>query len=149
MTAAATRCTTRRRPRAAAAATLTVAASMAVVLYPQTASAATTEVRLVRLICHQTEDSAGADEAILTYNGQHVWNGSINDGQAAEIGAVKPISSQAAVSLYDEDWPDADDYLGTVWIGEWERDQGLRFQDFTLDDAHYTLVYRVVAGYDD
>jgi hypothetical protein len=108
-----------------------------------------TEVRLVRLACLTTEDSTGADEAYLNYNGQRVWSDSINDGESREIGVFRPISGQATVDLFDEDSPDPDDFLGRITISVSELNGGLRSQDFTGDDAHYTLFYRVVNVEDD
>jgi hypothetical protein len=108
------------------------------------------ETRLVRLACQRTEDSTGADEAYLTYNGETVFGPrSINDGQSLTLGIVRPLSGQAQVALFDEDSPDADDFLGTINISASELDQGLRHQDFVGDDAHYTLFYRVNQVEDD
>lgn len=112
--------------------------------------AAKHEVKLVRLVCQQTEDSTGADEAYLNYNGHRVWGiVKINDGQARTLGIIRPLSGQATVSLFDEDSPDADDWLGDVVIRAGEVNQGLRFQKFTRDGANYTLYYRVNIAQDD
>jgi hypothetical protein len=108
------------------------------------------ETRLVRLACQQTEDSTGADEAYLTYNGERVFGPrSINDGQSVTLGIVRPLSGQAQVALFDEDSPDPDDFLGIINISASELNQGLRHQNFIGDDAHYTLFYRVNEVEDD
>lgn len=108
------------------------------------------EVRLVRLACSVTEDSTGADEAYLNYNGERVFGiRKINDGQTLEIGVVRRINGSAVVSLFDEDSPDADDFLGSITISEQELNQGLRSQNFTRDGAFYTLFYRVRVAEDD
>ncbi len=52
------------------------------------------------------------------------------------------IQSVSSASL-DEDWPDSDDFLGRIWIRESELGQPIHTQEFTLDEAHYTLHYRV------
>ena len=114
------------------------------VLPTATFAAPTSSVRLVRLECHNTEDSTGADEAYLNYNGNRVFGiKKINDGQSRNIGVVKSLSGTATVSLYDEDWPDGDDFLGSIIIRADERGTGLRSQNFTRDGAFYTLFYRV------
>jgi hypothetical protein len=108
------------------------------------------ETRLVRLACQQTEDSTGADEAYLTYNGERVFGPrSINDGQSLNLGIVRPLSGQAQVALFDEDSPDADDFLGSITVSTSELNQGLRNQGFTGDGANYTLFYRVNEVEDD
>jgi hypothetical protein len=159
---------TRKLPRngrrKAAIVGIAAAAAMSAAFVPASASATVgeapagvatraaqhTEVRLVRLICQQTEDSTGADEPYLLYNGVSVFGpGVLNDGQSAELGLVRPLSGEARVDLFDEDWPDADDYLGGITISAWELNQGLRSQDFTQDGAHYTLLYRVTEAISD
>jgi len=99
---------------------------------------------LVRLACQQTEDSTGADQAYLTYNGERVFGPrDINDGQSVRLNIVRPLDGEAKVALFDEDWPDADDFLGSITISAAELNQGLRNQDFTRDGANYTLFYSV------
>jgi hypothetical protein len=107
------------------------------------------EVRLVRLTCQRTEDTTGADEAKLTYNGETVFRTRINDGQTRTIGIVRRVNGQARVNLFDEDSPDADDFLGSITISESELNQGSRSQDFFRDGANYTLFYRVSPLEDD
>jgi hypothetical protein len=108
------------------------------------------EVKLVRLACNTTEDSTGADEAYLNYNGERVFGiRKINDGQTLEIGVVRRIDGSAVVSLFDEDSPDPDDFLGNITISEQELNRGLRSQNFNRDGARYTLFYRVRVADDD
>jgi hypothetical protein len=98
------------------------------------------------LACIQTEDSTGADEAYLNVDGGRAWGPTdINDGETEHLGFFRPFSGSLTVDLFDEDWPDADDFLGRVVINQSEADGTRHFQDFTLDDAHYTLYYRVLA----
>jgi hypothetical protein len=100
------------------------------------------EVKLVRLTCESTEDE-GEDELYLIHNGENVWSGAMNVGQSRDLGIVRPIHGQSVVDLFDEDWPDSDDFLGRVVIPEGEVGQGEKTQVFPLDEAHYTLYYKV------
>jgi hypothetical protein len=108
------------------------------------------EARLIRLACQTTEDGTGADEAYLTFNGARIWGPTdINDGQQRSVDFVKSFNGQVRVDLFDEDSPDADDWLGGIGIGAWEQGLGTRAQTFSQDDAHYTLFYRVDQAADD
>jgi hypothetical protein len=100
------------------------------------------EVKLIRMTCQQTEDE-GEDELYLLYGGGKVWEGSMNVGWNATLNITRPIVGEAYIDLFDEDWPDSDDYLGRITVRESEVDQGERTQTFTRDDAHYTLHYKV------
>jgi hypothetical protein len=104
----------------------------------------TAEVKLIRLECHRTEDS-GNDEIYMNFNGSRVFGiQTFLPGQTHDISRFETIDGQAFVALQEEDDIDSDDFLGSIVIHESELNQGLRTQDFTLDDAHYTLFYRVV-----
>ena len=103
------------------------------------------ETRLVRLACQGTEDSTGADQACLTYDGERVFGpSSIEDGETLNLGIVRPLSGEARVALFDEDPLDTDAVLGSVTISRSELGLGLRHQDLTRNGARYTLFYRVV-----
>jgi hypothetical protein len=103
----------------------------------------TAEVKFLRLQCLETEDN-GNDEVFLQFDGTNIFG--INDietGQTLDIGVVRNFNGEATVSLFDEDDIDEDDHLGTIVISEEEIDQGVRTQEFTDDEAHYILFYRV------
>lgn len=98
---------------------------------------------LQTLLCRRTEDNTGADECQLSYNGQRVFTGSLNNGQSANLGVVKFLNQQARVDLFDADFPDADDDLGRIIINVNELGLGQRSQEFRGDGARYTLFYSV------
>ncbi|MEU5049356.1 hypothetical protein [Streptomyces sp. NPDC021096] len=99
---------------------------------------------LFKLACQTTEDGTGADEAYLNFNGGRIWGPvDINDGQERRIDFARNFTGQCTVDLFDEDSPDADDWLGGIVITESERGLGTRVQAFTQDDAHYTIFYAV------
>jgi hypothetical protein len=100
------------------------------------------EVKFYFMSCERTEDE-GADELYLICNGERIWNGDLNVGQFADLQLTRPIRGQALVDLFDEDWPDSDDFLGRIVINESEAGQPQHSQTFTLDEAHYTLHYKV------
>lgn len=101
-------------------------------------------VRLQRLACLETEDSTGADEAYINYDGQRVWGPvKINDGQSREIGIVRRLG-QGRVDVFDEDSPDADDHLGTIdLIGPSEPREGSFSRDFGRG-CEYTLFWDIL-----
>ncbi|MGZ9123850.1 MAG: S8 family peptidase [Candidatus Binatia bacterium] len=106
-------------------------------------------LRLVQLICDQTEDWAGGDETYLQVNGQRVWGPmSMNNGQTADLRILTPIPfrQRARVDLYDQDagWADRDDHLGATYAWSTELGRGEREHRFTGDGAQYTLVYEVL-----
>ncbi len=103
----------------------------------------TAEVKFVRLQCLETEDN-GADELYLHYNGGHLAGiQDVETGGTWQLDLVKRLDGEAFVSLFDEDDIDEDDFLGEIVISESELNQGLRSQEFNLDDALYVLFYRV------
>jgi hypothetical protein len=102
-------------------------------------------LRLISLECHTTEDS-GDDEAYLRVKGVKVWGGDINSGQAVDLSgsALIEFNRRARIQLFDEDWPDSDDLLGTTYARRSHIGQGEIAYEFTDDDAHYTLTFQVL-----
>ena len=95
-----------------------------------------------------TED-ASWDEIYLKINDRKVWGpyGIPDCGlgycEHPFNGAVPftYFSSFVKVSLYDEDWPDADDHLGTWYV--WTNALPYAGLPFNLDGADYLLEYRI------
>ncbi len=104
-----------------------------------------TVVKLDRLVCLDTEDTFGSDEAFLRYNGELVFGPrKIKEGQSRDINVTRPIDVRALVQLFDDDSPDGNDHLGTIEILRGEVGAGQRSVGFTGDGANYLLFYRVV-----
>jgi hypothetical protein len=107
------------------------------------------KVHIGALVCQQTEDSTGADEPYLLFNGDRIWgNGSLNDRQSAYVGKIGDSSGTAEIELFDADagWFDDDDFLGRVTVTEEQIGQGLQIGRFTEDGASYRLYYTVTAA---
>jgi len=116
----------------------------------------------IALVCNETEDLTGADDAYLRVNGVRIWGPvRMNDGDAKVLTDAPPVefSGFAVVSLFDKDsgyavedydlafenWNlDEDDRLGTVTIPEGMAGFGEQSCEFDLDGANYRLVYKVV-----
>ncbi len=99
---------------------------------------------LYTLMCQATQDSTGEDEAYINFNGQRVFGPTnINDAQSREIGVFRRFEGQATVDLFDEDSPDADDFLGNLIVSQGEAGQGVKIATFTGSGAHYTMSYEV------
>lgn len=97
-------------------------------------------VNMHTLTCYETEDVTGGDEVYLQINGQTVWSSADTIDCDHNAPTTRPVNRLAksgdTISLYDSDWPDADDHLGSDTI---EGDRGTL--TFNLDDALYTLDY--------
>ncbi|MEU5882387.1 hypothetical protein [Spirillospora sp. NPDC047279] len=97
-------------------------------------------VNMHTLTCYETEDTSGGDEVYIQINGQTVWSSADSIDCDHNAPATRPVNRLAktgdTISLYDSDFPDADDHLGSDTI---EGDRGTLV--FNLDDALYTLDY--------
>ncbi|GGV53143.1 hypothetical protein [Streptomyces spectabilis] len=92
------------------------------------------------LTCYENQDLTGGDQIYLQVNGQTVWSSADSISCDHDSPVAVPVNRLAktgdTVSLYDEDFPDADDHLGSDTV---EGSRGTL--TFNLDDALYTLVY--------
>lgn len=101
---------------------------------------------LIRLDCKEQEDWTGDDAIRIEVNGQKVWTGSMDTNEQKSLNdKAVPFQNQAVIKLWEEDWPDGDDHLGTVTVTEEGTVAAARAARFTLDDADYTLWYTVSA----
>lgn len=102
-------------------------------------------LRLHTLECIQTEDS-GEDEAYLKVRGNTVWGGQMNNGWTADLQGLPEIYfyRRASIALYEEDSPDADDYLGRTYAVRSQINQGEIEFFFAEDEANYRLTYEVL-----
>ncbi|MXM66106.1 hypothetical protein GR925_22305 [Streptomyces sp. HUCO-GS316] len=104
---------------------------------------------LNQLHCHQMED-ATEDEVQLRAGGGKVWPGggpgdnfTITENTSAFMQVPVISSGDVRIELWEEDWPDPDDFLGDIVIPG-NRPPGAYTGEFTRDDAHYTLHYTTV-----
>lgn len=104
------------------------------------------KLTLETLKCYETEDWTGADECRLEIfvDGvpQYPLKKSLNDGQKWYLNKSYVFKNQVEVKLWDEDFPDSDDFLGKVTIDT--NLQSHATASFTRDDANYKLWYTVV-----
>ena len=119
------------------AAPLTAAGGASAAVQAKASAVAAGNVTLHELECVTAEDW-DADEAYITVNGQTVWTAqdSVDDGGKRQVN-IK-ASTGDVVRLYDEDFPDPDDFLGEDTI---EGTQGTLVFDGDDNDAYYTLSY--------
>ncbi|MGB3767806.1 MAG: hypothetical protein WA947_14715 [Phormidesmis sp.] len=94
--------------------------------------------------CNETEDW-GNDECRLEINADSRRKGtlkkSMDDGQTWRIARSYNFENSATIKLWDEDSPDADDFLGSLQLDTRTRPNSTA--RFTRDGADYTLSYRV------
>lgn len=100
---------------------------------------------LIRLDCKTTEDWFG-DEIRIVVNGGTVWSGNIDENQQRSLNNLPvPFNGAASIKLYEEDWPDGDDHLGTVYVNDQDTAAVSRAARFTNYETDYTLWYSVYA----
>ncbi|GAB2735528.1 hypothetical protein [Streptomyces bullii] len=99
-----------------------------------------------RLHCHKMED-ATEDEVQLRAGGQRVWPAegdfTIVENTSAWMQVPVISAGDIRVELWEEDWPDPDDFLGDILIPA-NQQPGAHTGEFTRDEAHYTLHYTTV-----
>lgn len=99
---------------------------------------------LIRLDCKSQEDWTFDDSIRIEVNGQAAWSGSMDEGQQKSLGNKAVLFQDSAkIQLFEEDWPDGDDDLGTYTVDEQGTVAAARSARFTGDGADYTLWYSV------
>ena len=103
----------------------------------QDRSAAAKTVTLGMLQCIRSEDRGGeGDELYIRVDGKKIWTSADSVGDGDEIAVNRKVAVGSTVALYDDDWPDGDDFLGSDIV---EGDRGTLV--FNNDDAKYFLDY--------
>ncbi|MFF1909158.1 hypothetical protein [Kitasatospora sp. NPDC058218] len=103
-----------------------------------------TTIQFANLHCDTTEDTFGADEPVLRWNGSVIWEGELNDGDTVNVDRFIPLNDESGIiSLTERDSPDPDDHLGDQTIFRDEANQGWHRANFRGDDASYFLDYHV------
>ena len=104
------------------------------------------KLTLTGLKCFKQEDWTFDDDIqIVVYNPDHqaVWRNSMDEGQTRTISGVTiEFTGSVKVQLLEKDW-EGDDNLGTVTISDAKTVAKDREAKFQLDDADYSLWYRV------
>jgi endonuclease YncB( thermonuclease family) len=101
------------------------------------AAAARATVTLGDLECIRSEDRAGeGDELYIRINGRKVWSSADSVGDGDTIAVNRKAKEGDTVALYDDDWPDGDDFLGSDIV-----EGGRGTLVFGNDDAEYYLHY--------
>jgi hypothetical protein len=68
---------------------------------------------LDKLICHQTQDLTGADDAYIKVNGDVVSGPHrMNNGDSISVGYQSQFNDRVTIELWEHDSPDPDDLLG-------------------------------------
>ncbi|MBL8085016.1 MAG: hypothetical protein JNN26_20510 [Candidatus Obscuribacter sp.] len=106
-------------------------------------------LKLISLFCKDQEDDTGPDEPYLIIDGKKIDCSPMSEGDTRNLSQVGvfPFDGNIVVRLWDEDWPDSDDDLGTYTIKAPEQldpERELEAQ-FKRDDAEYYLRYKVLA----
>ena len=109
------------------------------------------KLHLMSLVCHNTEDDSGPDDARLVVQGVTRWKRRMNDGEAVNLEeTVAPIEfeKRVRIDLFDDDQLDPDDHLGTTYAfaeqagkGEFEH---TFLYDWLFSYAKYVLIWKVV-----
>jgi len=102
-------------------------------------------LRIKTLLCQVAED-AQTDEAYLVADGLKIWGPKdMSTGKGRRINAQINFTNFVDLKLFDQDGPfDSDDYLGTIFVFSSLQGKGEQSNQFTKDEANYTLYYDVV-----
>src|SRR5690348_13960577 len=103
---------------------------------------------LTALKCLDTEDDLGSDSCRI----EDLSDGGtfpplkrdLNDGETWPIGLSFPFNDSVTVKVWDEDWPDADDLLGTVSLGPMPLSDTVA--SLNGPNFHYELTYSIQTG---
>lgn len=102
---------------------------------------------LDRIVCVATEDWA-ADElrVVITADERPVpaLKTSIDDGEEWPLALAVPFDESLEIRLWDDDWPDPDDPLGSFVVAG--QVAGRTSQQVSYKDARYEVVYSVIAA---
>ncbi len=115
---------------------------------PAAAAPKPVKLRLISLVCRQTNDIASADEAKLQIDGVDVFGPvQIANNESRDLGSVPATKFRRTitVTLIDEDVVGADDNLGTVNIRRDAVGQGVQELTFEENGPDYSLFFKVVA----
>lgn len=103
-------------------------------------------IRFEKLECNQTSEIE-ADECYLIVDidgvNQHSFRMRLSAGQTWYLNESYPFQNQVEVKLFDEDYSDANDLLGTVSLST-EPTIGTIAVSFELNAAQYQLWYEVI-----
>jgi hypothetical protein len=104
------------------------------------------KITLNKLVCIENEDWTGKDTCRLEIFLDGVLQPSLkkdmDEGDTWQLNRAYTFKDKVEVKLWDEDFPDADDLLGSAIIGN--SLQGNGTASFTQDGANYKLWYSVV-----
>ena len=105
-------------------------------------------VVLKALECESTEDITHSDSCRLEISvdgaSPLVYRHDLNTGERWILGVTLAFQQHVTARLWDEDWPDPDDFLGRVDISAGLRHRAIGI--FDRDDAKYHLWYEVIAS---
>ncbi len=100
-----------------------------------------------RIRCTEQEDWTGDDDIQIVVHAssrQVVWQGSMDTNQTRQLSGIEvEFSGTVRIQLMEEDWPDANDDLGSITVSESSAAAVDIEGRFTGDDADYTVWYRV------
>lgn len=107
------------------------------------------DLKLISIKCHRTEDWFGADEIILIINKKRVWGPvKMDRNDIKDLSGIStiPFCGRIRIDLFDKDvgWIDEDDHLGSTYAYSSQAGRGIQEHHFKGDGAHYTLLYSVV-----
>lgn len=105
-------------------------------------------ITLKRMKCIQTEDILGDDEIKLqiALDGQHtstLRNGNFSQREIWQLNKTYTYNDSIQLKLYDEDWSDSDDHLGTHNL-TLEISAEDATVSFVKDEAYYELIFDLV-----
>jgi hypothetical protein len=102
-------------------------------------------LRLKTIKCFETESFSGPDRVYITANGSRYWGEvDMNNGDLRDLSSVADIpipSNGLTLQVWDADWPDADDWLGSNTI--YSNSTSPNTAVFNQDGAYYEVTYEI------
>ena len=116
---------------------------------PAEAAPKPVKLKLVSLVCRETNDILSADEILLKLDGTTVFGPTdIRNNETIDLGAIAPKKFRRTITATlidkDTDGVNADDLLGTVTIRRSQVGQGVLEATFQERGADYSLFFKVI-----
>ncbi len=125
---------------------LDICAMSAAAVLTAAAGVEAAQLQLKKIRCVK-QDITGPDEPYIKVAGQKVWGPKdMQPNMTHDLSGVaaKTFTGQVALSLYDYDTPDPDDFLGENEISDSIAGQGVKKVSITEDEAEYEIEFEAI-----
>lgn len=111
-------------------------------------AASTHTIRITKVECIKTEGFTGSDEIYLkTSNDDYTQYkiGKLNDGESKYPDIDIPFEDHMIIYVYDEDYPDSDDFIGFINVPYDKFSSGYPYTEYIAQyRAQYKITLRMI-----